>query len=86
VSRIDVAAFFVSLSVGFVFWMGVISMCCTPAATPAQVYMRLIDGGCLAPSSDGLQAITEQHQLGDTPWLECMFRGGDVKTCAVPCK
>lgn len=74
-SRIDVAAFFVSLCVG-----------CTPAATPAQVYMRLIDGGCLAPSSDGLQAITEQHQLGDTPWLECMFRGGDVKTCAVPCK
>jgi hypothetical protein len=59
---------------------------CTPATTPDTVYGALVEAGCLAQSNDGVQSIASEHATaGHPPWLDCMFEGGSVVSCHVPC-
>lgn len=57
-----------------------------PTPTPSDVYTELVEAGCIAPSDDGVQSIAEQHALHDTTYLECLFEGGTVSSCSVPCR
>ena len=62
---------------------------CPPSSsgvTPNTVYSELVEAGCLAPTSDGVAAITQEHAAHDTPWVECLFDAGTIKTCQVPCQ
>ena len=60
---------------------------CQPAASPDQnVYNVLVSGGCLAPSDGGVQAVAEEHASPNPPWLQCLYDGGTVAGCNVPCK
>ncbi|MDE2022204.1 MAG: hypothetical protein KGI71_04840 [Patescibacteria group bacterium] len=62
---------------------------CQPAAAPSDqsVYETLVDAGCMAPDPEGgVQAVALDHQIGDHPWLQCLYDGGTVKSCGVPCK
>jgi hypothetical protein len=59
---------------------------CTPATSPDTVYGQLLEAGCLAASSDGVTSIAQEHTAADHPqWLDCMFDGGTVLACHVPC-
>ena len=57
-----------------------------PGVTPAAVYGELIEGGCLAPSDDGVKSVSDEHALHSFSWMECLFDGGTIGSCAVPCK
>lgn len=62
---------------------------CTPAAAPSDqsVYNALVEAGCLAPDPEGgVQAVALDRQIGDHAWLNCLYDGGTVKSCNVPCK
>jgi hypothetical protein len=51
------------------------------------VYNELVTANCLAPSPDGIQAISDEHsQPGEPDWLACLFDGGTVSACNVPCQ
>jgi hypothetical protein len=51
------------------------------------VYGELLEAGCLAPSADGVQSVADQHTAPDQPvWLGCLFDGGTVSACGVPCQ
>jgi hypothetical protein len=51
------------------------------------VYSELVSAQCLAPSADGVQAISDEHsQPGEPDWLACLFDGGTVSACNVPCQ
>lgn len=66
---------------------------CKPAPSPGPpqpptadtVYEALVDAGCLAPTADGVDAVAEEHALGGDAWLDCLYDGGTVRACAVPC-
>lgn len=71
--------------------------CCTPAPAPAQppaptpqavrAYGLLVEGGCLAPDDSGLSSVQAEESSDAAPsWLTCLFLGGTVTTCAVPCQ
>jgi hypothetical protein len=77
--------FTISLIVGFCVARVICG--CTPSTTPTTVYGALVDAGCLAATPDGVQAITDEHAMpGHPPWLDCMWAGGTVKSCSVPCQ
>lgn len=62
---------------------------CTPASAPTadSVAGALVDAGCLAPSPDAVQTIAAEHMLADQPaWLACLYAGGTIGGCGVPCK
>ena len=63
-----------------------LTACSKPAVSPATVYATLVDAGCMAPSDDGVSSIAAEHAEGGTPWLECLFSGGSVANCSVPCQ
>lgn len=53
------------------------------------VYTALVAGGCLAPddSGDGLTAIAQAAASdAEPPWLACLYKGGSVAACGVPCR
>lgn len=72
------------------FFMGA---ACRPAPSPMQptaatVYMELVEAGCLAPDDAGPSNISQEQALGPDagfPWLDCLFDGGTVAGCGVPC-
>jgi hypothetical protein len=69
-------------------WLALAFLGCTPASSPTadSIAATLIDAGCLAASPDAVQSIAAEHILVDQPpWLACMYSGGTVKSCSVPC-
>lgn len=59
-----------------------------PGGLPtAVVDQELVEAGCLEAddSGEGLATIAVMHLDGGTPWLECLFAGGSIGSCAVPC-
>jgi hypothetical protein len=60
--------------------------------TAQDVYVALVDAGCLAPDDAGASAVGKEHDRADSPaWLNCLFGGGvvdkaKIAACAVPCK
>lgn len=58
-----------------------------PPATAQTVYTELVIGGCLSATPDGLQAVTDEHSDSEQPaWMACLFDGGSIQTCNVPCQ
>jgi hypothetical protein len=51
--------------------------------TADQVTGELVDAGCLAPGSS--DAVAAQLATGHDPWLVCLFEGGTIGGCMVPC-
>jgi hypothetical protein len=75
--------------IGFVG--GAIFGCSRPAPasgpTDTSIYSALVEAGCLAASDDGVSFVIAEHSLPDTPaWLSCLYSGGSVSTCKVPCE
>jgi hypothetical protein len=72
--------------------LATLAECCTPVPSPAaispgQVYIELVDGGCLLPDEAGVTYVSQEHALPDQPaWMVCLFDGGNVTSCAVPCQ
>lgn len=61
---------------------------CQPASSPVtdtQVYGELVEAGCLASSDGGVAAVAAEHATGHDAWLACLYDGGTVQGCAVPC-
>ena len=53
-----------------------------------EVTGLLVEAGCLAPDDAGndYASVYEEHVSDAEPsWLACLYAGGTVKTCAVPC-
>jgi hypothetical protein len=66
--------------------LSVFALSCA-SSTAQGVYDKLVAAQCLAPSSDGVQAISSEHADPSQPdWLACMFDGGTVQSCNVPCE
>jgi hypothetical protein len=66
------------------FILGCFASC---VSTAQVVYNQLVAANCLAPSSDGVQAVSDEHNdPSEPPWLACMFDGGTVSSCSVPCQ
>jgi hypothetical protein len=66
-------------------------VCCKvsnpPSMNATAVYNELVDAGCMAPDDGGATAVAQELALGDAadPWLTCLFGGGTVASCNVPC-
>jgi hypothetical protein len=62
---------------------------CTPPPAPVSpataIFNELVDAGCLAPSSDGVQAVADEIDAGDVGWMNCLVDGGSIASCQVPC-
>lgn len=59
-----------------------------PPAAPNDytVYEELVLAQCLNPSDGGVAAVAAEHQAVDQPaWLACLYNGGTIASCAVPC-
>lgn len=72
-------------------WALLFLAACTPSppapATAQTVYDRLVEAGCLSAAPDGVQAVADEHADPAQPaWMQCMFDGGTVQTCGVPCR
>jgi hypothetical protein len=61
--------------------------CSKPVAPTAdQIYQELVASGCLAPDDTGPAAVAAEMALPDREaWLQCLFDGGAVSACGVPC-
>lgn len=68
----------------------------TPSPTPppappdpraVTIYNELVEAGCLAPDPDaGVSSVAAEHASDASPsWLTCLYNGGSVKACGVPC-
>jgi hypothetical protein len=74
-----------------VVWLvGAIGLACSKPApvgpTPEIVYGELVNAGCLAPDDGGVTAVAQERALPDAPpWILCLFDGGTVAACQVPC-
>lgn len=66
--------------------------CNQPQPVQAKVYDELVAApGCLAPAEAGANAgaaeLASENARPDAPtWLRCLFDGGSVSACGVPCK
>jgi len=50
-----------------------------------QIYGALVEAGCMAASEAGAAAVAaERQQYGDLG-LACMYDGGTIQSCKVPC-
>jgi hypothetical protein len=59
-----------------------------PAVDPSvRIYQELLDAGCVSPSDDAaLAGIAAEQDAGDEPaWLLCLYQGGTIALCNVPC-
>lgn len=60
--------------------------CAHSGASSPAVYGELVDAGCLQADDSGEQAIVDTYaQPGHPAWLDCLFAGGTVAGCGVPC-
>jgi hypothetical protein len=64
---------------------------CQPAATAAatdqSVYSALVEAGCMMADPDGgVAAVAAEHASPNPAWINCLYNGGTVGGCAVPCK
>jgi hypothetical protein len=50
------------------------------------VYEELVLGECLAASDGGVDAVAAEHQSPNPPWLACLYDGGTLTGCNVPCR
>ncbi len=57
----------------------------TSAPTDQSVYGALVEAGCLAPSDGGVAAVAAERATGHDAWLSCLYDGGTIQSCAVPC-
>ncbi len=59
----------------------------TPSAPSDQSVLRaLVSAGCMKDDDAALPALIAEHQLPvPPPWLNCLYSGGTVAGCAVPC-
>ena len=87
-----------SLLGGFILGASLGASCKTPPAPPPaptpvtadQVTGELVEAGCLAPGSSS--AITAElldvdaHDQGLRRSILCLFDGGSVVSCQIPCK
>ena len=50
------------------------------------VYAELTLAQCLAQTDGGVTAVANMHKSDrEPPWLACMYNGGTVASCNVPC-
>lgn len=59
-----------------------------PAPTDTSVYQTLVTAGCMKAddAGDGVTAVAQEHALPTPPaWLSCLYQGGTVQSCGVPC-
>ena len=78
----------IEICFGFLFVAVFFGQCagCNPRAagiTSSAVYGELVEAGCLAPAVDGV-ASTEAER-GKSAWIDCLYDGGTVGACGVPC-
>lgn len=60
--------------------------CTKTTPTAASVYQSLVEAGCLAATADGEKAVADEHALHtEPPWSACLWQGGTVQSCGVPC-
>lgn len=58
----------------------------TPDADDYRVYVALVDAGCMARDEGGAMALDEAHANAAQPsWMNCLYDGGTVQSCDVPC-
>ena len=52
-----------------------------------DVYNALVTAKCIDPNDDGgIQAVAAEHAMADQPaWMACLYAGGSVASCGVPC-
>lgn len=54
--------------------------------TAQQVWLDLVNAGCVMDDDAGVFALEHDSNRPDEPvWMKCMFAGGTVKSCGVPC-
>ena len=73
---------------GAVLALGACNACQNPApvAPPdTRVYLTLVEAGCLAASDGGVAAVAAEHAAPNPAWLQCLYDGGTVQSCGVPC-
>jgi len=77
----------ISIRIWFLgFWVALFFLSC--AVSAAQVaYNKLVAANCLTPSQDGVEAIAAEHDDPSQPaWFSCLYDGGSVQACNVPCQ
>jgi hypothetical protein len=87
--RLFVAIIVLAFIASAIAWLIVGCSRPTPAAGPTadSVYSALVDAGCLAADPNGPSFVLAEHNLTDQPpWMACLFDGGSVSTCGVPCE
>ena len=91
----------IKLAIGLLTAIGACNACTpstnptpTPAPNPpdgnptALVVAELVDAGCLQADDSGndiASVSAQEHSDAAAPWLQCLYAGGTVKSCAVPC-
>lgn len=65
---------------------------CQPTSSPTTplsdqaVYNELVEAGCMAADRDGgLAAVAAEHASPNPAYLNCLYNGGTIAGCAVPC-
>jgi hypothetical protein len=62
---------------------------CTPQLSSPNsqfVYNELVDSGCLSSGDASFVAVQAGTQSdAQPPWFSCLFDGGTIASCGVPC-
>ena len=52
-----------------------------------SIYQALVDAGCFAATDAGVADIAAERALPNRPaWANCVFSGGTIADCNVPCQ
>jgi hypothetical protein len=74
---------------GYYGLIGLLALGCvkTPAAPTADtVAAELVEAGCIQSSVSLPTSVeVELHEDGAPAWIGCLFEGGTVAGCSVPC-
>lgn len=68
--------------------VGVLSVyACHSSATRTDldVYQTLVDSGCLSAAGSSPADVAAEHASPNPIWMQCLYNGGTVQGCAVPC-
>lgn len=61
----------------------------TPPPAPSQaqvVFQKMVDAGCVADSDSGVSDVLLEEANDAAPaWFTCLWNGGTVASCNVPC-
>jgi hypothetical protein len=58
-----------------------------PVSPDQVVYQELVDGGCMPAIDGGVVYVAQAHLLAGQPaWMACLYDGGTLQSCAVPCR